>query len=181
MLFKILVALAAVQATCLAAPSRWGCPRMGAMTKTVDQLVTGQYYWFTGADERVCWKYSDESSASYLSVDCESGGIAHKVRFCSDTDCYNKESLVPGRRYYMLSDADGRDDEFACVRQSHGYGVGLSKKHCNADEEDSLFIIIPTGHGTYSLISSPYGELKADYPWISPRGSGTVEFQLQPY
>lgn len=181
MLFKILLALAAVQATCLAAPSRRGCLRMGPTMGTDDQLVTGQYYWFQGVSEDICWRYSGESSASYLSVDCKSGGISHKVRFCSDTSCYNKESLVPGRRYYMLSDADGRQDEFACVRQGHGYGVGLSKNHCNANEEDSRFLIIPTGHGTYKLASSEYGELKADSPWITPHGSGAVEFELRPY
>ncbi|KAF9320114.1 hypothetical protein BGZ91_004806, partial [Linnemannia elongata] len=78
-------------------------------------------------------------------------------------------------------DADGRQDEFVCVRQGHGYGVGLSKNHCNANEEDSRFFIIPTGHGTYKLASSEYGELKADSPWITPHGSGAVEFELRPY
>ncbi|KAF9581497.1 hypothetical protein BGW38_001462, partial [Lunasporangiospora selenospora] len=170
MLFKTLLVLAAAQATCLAVPSQWRFPQMNSPVRYTQQLVTGEYYWIKGVNSDVCWKYSGHSEASYLSVDCKGDRISHKIRFCSDVNCNNKEGLVTGRRYYMLSDADGRADEFACVRQSHEYGVGLSKKNCKSNEEDSLFILEQVGPDVYNILSSAYGPLSIDEDdWITPR------------
>ncbi|KAG0228241.1 hypothetical protein BGW42_002299, partial [Actinomortierella wolfii] len=170
MLLKSLVALAAIQATCLALPSQWASYHRGQ--KSMQSLVTGDYYVIRGTDDDVCWRYSDQSDASYLSIACSNGKISHRIRFCAEPDCISKQSLVPGRPYYILSDADGRSDEFACVRQGHGYGVGLSKRSCRDYEDDSRFFIRENHPGEYTLYSSAYGELKPDGTWLTPHGAG---------
>ncbi|KAG0233713.1 hypothetical protein BGW41_001383 [Actinomortierella wolfii] len=177
MLFKSFVAFAAVQATCFAASSPYAFSP--ASQQTMVSLNTGEYYLFGGVEKSICWRYSANSGASYLSIGCQ-GGRSRRVQFCAEPSCVTKEPIVPDRTYYMVSDADGGSNELSCVRQSYGYGVGLSASSCSAEELDSRFSIKEVAAGIYTLFSSPYGELKIEDPWITPNGHGSVPFTLTP-
>lgn len=90
-----------------------------------------------------------------------------------------EQSIAEGRHYSILNDADGRDDEFACIRRQLGFAAGLSHANCHAEEQDSLFQFANTGRGTFRLFSYHYEELKAAFPWTTSNGHGRVEFSLE--
>ncbi|KAG0262446.1 hypothetical protein BG011_010163, partial [Mortierella polycephala] len=116
--------------------------------------------------------------AAQQGLDCNSNGA--RVRFCTEPSCSNRQPIRGNEQYFTLSEADGSSSEFTCVRQSHGYGIGLSKKNCKADERDSLFFFVqfPQDQSLFQLNSAQYGVQMPDYPWITKNGHGALFLYL---
>ncbi|KAG0203121.1 hypothetical protein BGX28_004516 [Mortierella sp. GBA30] len=169
MIFKYLApVLAAVAIGVAADPLRMTAEYPVTTVKGKNMFMT-KYYNLKAVNGKVCWKNPETSGSTYLTRDdeCETNGA--RVRLCSNIRCTWEEIVAEGYTFWLYSDFNGKQDEFACQASNSGV-ITLSNQYCNPMfVGSSLYALRAIGNDhAFSLENHIYGVQKstiADRAW----------------